>query len=256
LALRRPRLGLPRFRVPNTRTGALLVAGGLTIAGFGLGLLVLIVLPAFSSGNGLFALLRRGGPPLVLDARVGLPPQPTTTSRRERPELWLTPVANLAFPSLVPPDGRSRGAATVTYVPDRSPKVLTLPPINDFLGRPAISAVVSFASEDEPATPGPYRPDPAEPTQVTVAAVTTDAGPAMSGCVLALRGDRLQATAAFGLARTDECQTGKLRLTENAVLDFSITFDLLPNFRSRDGAWRAGGVFGRTSITVNAGSGG
>ncbi|HEV8634518.1 MAG TPA: hypothetical protein VG370_09825 [Chloroflexota bacterium] len=233
----RPRrlFGGLRLRFPNTRFGALLVAAILTVAGFGIGVGLIAVVPAL-----------RSGPPSRIDPRSRLPQTIRSAAPTSpRPDAWQTPVANASFPENAPEDASGAGGAT--YEPSQGGPVLALPSILDAIGRPVVAVTVVLDQDDDPLTPAPVRPDRNEPTQLTV--VAHPAGElAPSGCTLAFREGRLRAVATLGAATIEECEQGVVRLADGGGLDFWLRYDKLPNRRSRDGAWREGAVFGRTSV--------
>jgi hypothetical protein len=232
---RRPFGGL-RLRFPNTRSGALLVAAILTVIGFSIGVGLIAVVPALTSGS----------PPPRVDARSRLP-QTLQAAKppNYRPDAWRTPVANASFPEDAPAD--PAGASQATYEPSQGRPVLALPSVRDAVGRPVVAVTVVLDQDDDPLTPGPLRPDLSEPTQLTVVAHPPGESPP-SGCTLAFRDDRLRTVATLGAATIDECERGVVRLPDGGGLDFWLRYDKLPNRRSRDGAWREGAVFGRTSV--------
>src|SRR5436309_2966315 len=81
--------------------------------------------------------------------------------------------------------------------------------------------VVSLSTDDDTRTPGPLRAMSGEPTQLTVAA--TAAGTQQpDGCVLAVRGQGLQAVGALGAATPESCQQGKLQLRDGSELTFVV----------------------------------
>lgn len=239
-----------RVRVPNTRLGALVVVLCLLSAGFAIGVGLLVVVPMVRSGQGIFALLNRGARPPA-DVRSRLPSQLQATPLPERPELWLTPVGSLAFPSVGAFGDLSGavGSASVTYDPRVTNPVLALPPIRDALGRPVVSALVTFGADDAPATPGPNQPSAVEATQLTLGA-SVGSNAQLDACVLAMREGVLQAVEGIGVATVADCRSGTLRLASGGALSFAVQYDKLPNFRARDGIWRAGGVLGKTVVRV------
>ena len=83
---------------------------------------------------------------------------------------------------------------------------------------------------------------------MTVTAIGADGK--VSGCVVSLRGEALQATRATGSASVGECRDGGVRLPSGEVVSFAVTYQPLPNHRTRDGAWRSGSVFGRAEVRL------
>ena len=61
-----------RLRIPNTGSGAALVASGLAGAGFLIGVMLIIVLPMAESGTGVFKFFARGKD-AALDSRLRQP---------------------------------------------------------------------------------------------------------------------------------------------------------------------------------------
>jgi hypothetical protein len=232
---RRGLLGGLRLRFPNTRSGALLVAAILTVLGFSVGVGLIAVVPALAPA-----------PPPRVDARSRLPQTlQAVKPPNYRPDAWQTPVANATFPEDAPAD--NAGASQATYEPSQDRPVLALPSVRDAVGRPVVAVTVVLDQDDDPLTPGPVRPDESEPTELTVVAHPPGESPP-SGCTLAFRDDRLRTVATLGTATVDECERGLVRLPDGGGLDFWLRYDKLPNRRSRDGAWREGAVFGRTSV--------
>lgn len=234
----------PRLRIPNTRMGAALVAGAIAAAGFALGVGFLVVVPLLRSGSA-------AQPPTNADRRTRILAPRLPTPLPGRPELWLTPVATLAFPSpeqVVELRG-AKGSVSVSYLPGKTQPVLPLPPISDALGRPRVSAFVVFTSNDDPRTPGPLRPQAGEPTQLVIAA-TVALSNGVVGCVLAFDGPDLTALAGLGGAPIDDCRSGTIRIEEVGALAFAVSLDELPNYRALDGSWRPGGVFARTDVRI------
>ena len=137
----------------------------------------------------------------------------------------------------------------MTYQPAANRRVLPLPPIRDALGRTLVAAVASFEAENQPSTPEPLRPSSDEPNQVTLAASAAGADD-IAGCVLAVRGEGIEAIGSLGPATVGGCQGGTIGLSAGGSLAFTLDYELLPNYRSRDGAWRVGGVLGRTIVGV------
>jgi hypothetical protein len=248
------RRGIGRFHLPNSRGGAIALAAVLTALGFTVGLGLLVVGPMARAGQGPFALLGRPAPPPLLDARQRLLVQAAATPEQERPELWQTPVASLVFPSQPDLDALrgSAGAARVLYDPSNPAQrrtVLNVPPIRDAVGRPVVLPIVALSVDDDVRTPGPVRPGEGEPTRLTVVATSPEEG-TPAGCVLALREGALEVTAALGAATDEGCRAGLIRVEGMGALAFALSADLLPNYRSRDGSWREGGVFGRTEVWI------
>jgi hypothetical protein len=247
VAKARPR----RFKLPNTRGGALTLVGGLTLLGFVLGIGLVVLAPMARSGRGPFAFLRRADAPVV-DARRLLAQPSLGQGKSARPELWLTPTGSFSFPSEGAFDATAgaAGAGKVTYSRAVDRRVLPVPPIKDAVGRSSLSVVVTLGQDDDARTPGPIRPDAVEITRVAiVASAPEDADP--SGCVLSVgAATELRATAAFGAAAVADCQAGRLSLPSGSAVSFGVRYDLLPNYRSRDGGWREGGVLGRTEVVV------
>lgn len=226
-------------RLPNTRTGALMAVGALILVGFLVALVLLFVVPR---------LFRPQARPIDPRARAVLVPQPVRTPQGLRPELWVTPTAFVVFPAADAPS-ELRGAPTVTYDPQQPSRELALPPLRDAQGRAVVAGLVSLGADDDPSLAGPHRPDQGEPTRLTVA-LSAVGSEQLAGCVLSIASGTLRATGAIGSARPDECQNGLLRLPTGGAAAFAISGDVLPNYRSRDGAWRPGGVFGRTEVRV------
>jgi hypothetical protein len=248
------RRGTGRFRLPNTRTGAIGLAAILTVIGFTLGIALVVAVPMARGGQGPFALL--GGPPKpqILDQRQRLLVQAAVTPEPERPELWRTPVAGVVFPSQSGvADVRDSGrAARVLYDPANPAlrrSVLNVPPIRDAVGRPVVLPIVALTVDDDVRTPGPMRPGESEPTRLTVAATLPEESTPV-GCVLAIREGDLRITGALGAATDDDCRAGLVRVEGMGTLAFAVAVDVLPNYRSRDGSWREGGVFGRTEVWI------
>lgn len=239
-----------RLKLPRTRTGAAAVVAGLVILGFGLGAMLLVVVPLVRSGQGPLAWLAPRQSRVPVDSRVFGQFRPPPTPQSLRPELWLTPVGTFAFPSEQHfADLRDSGrAVSATAQPGRNQQVLSLPPISDATGRSLVVPLIAFSTENAMPTPDPARPSPAEPTQITIAATRTGSQ-AVAGCVLALQGEVLRAVVSMGSAVLEECQNGVVRLGEaEGSLIFALEYEPLPNFQSRSGAWFTGGVLGRTRV--------
>lgn len=244
-----------RLRLPNTRFGAIGAVAALTVVGFLIGIILIVVAPMVRAGRGPFALLKRGDPPAVDARRLLSQPSLGAQEKGGRPELWVTPTARVAFPSDSTFAALSGGAGVgkVTYTRAQDRRILPVPPIKDALGRASLAVVVTMGQEDDARTPGPYRPDAVEVTQLTIAA-SAPGQVEPSGCVLTIAGaSELRATGAFGAAEVGACQGGRLGLPSNGAIGFAVRYDLLPNYRGRDGVWRDGGVFGRTEVVVAAG---
>jgi hypothetical protein len=244
-----------RLRLPNTRTGAIALAAVLTAVGFTLGMALLVVVPMVRARQGPFVLL--GGPakPPVMDARQRLLVQAAMTPEPERPELWRTPVAGLVFPSQ-PAVAEVRDSARTGRVlydpakPGLRRSVLTVPPIRDAVGRPVVLPIVALTTDDDVRTPGPLRPSGVEPTRLTVAAASPEEG-TPTGCVLAIHEGDLRVTGPLGGASLEDCRAGRIRVEGTGTLAFAVAVDMLPNYRTRDGSWREGGVFGRTEVWID-----
>jgi hypothetical protein len=245
-----------RLRLPNTRIGAVGAVAGLTLLGFAIGLALIVIAPMARSGRGPFAFLTRADPPVVDARRLLNQPSLGAQEKGGRPELWLTPTGQLSFPSdaAYTAAANAPGAGKVTYTRTQDRRVLPVPSIKDALGRASLAVVVTMGQEDDPRTPGPFRPDAAEVTQLTIAASAPGVADP-SGCVLTVAGaQELRATGAFGAAEVGACQAGRLGLPSQGAVSFGVKYDLLPNYRSRDGVWREGGVLGRTEVIVAAGA--
>lgn len=244
------RVRLPKIRVPNTRTGALGVAGAIAFAGFLLGMAYIGLVPAARAGQGPLAFLFRASTRHILDARVRNVVAPLPTAGSGRPELWLTPTATIAFPNSdrVNELHTTNGVRGILYQPGRTEQTLAPAPLVNAVGRPIVSVVISFGADQDAVTPGPMRPDGKETSSVTVFAIGD--GPGQSGaCSIAMRQDVLQTVAVSGLATPDDCADGQIRLA-GAVVSYALSTDLLPNHRTRDGTWREGGVLGRSEVYV------
>jgi hypothetical protein len=247
------RLALARFKLQNNRRGALIAVFGLTLLGFLLGIAILVLAPLARSGHGIFAFLYRPGSPVLDARRLGSQPALGARSRDARPELWRTPVALLAFPNdaAFTEVARTSGAARVVYTPTSDRRILPMPAIQDALGRSLLFVVVTVGAEDDTRTPGPYRPDPTEATRLTVLASSQDpTDPA--GCILTLGpSSELKATGTLGGVDLSHCQAGRIPVSDQEAVAFRVRYDLLPNYRGRDGAWRTGGVLGRTEVVAS-----
>jgi hypothetical protein len=232
------RLRLPRL--PNTRGGATIAVLGLMAVGFAIALVLLLIVPGI-----------RRSESRVADARAKAIVQPlrAPTVASERPELWATPTATLVFPSENLETELLGGSTGVVYEPVLQIRQLPLPPLTDAQGRAVVAGLVTLGTDDEAATPGPFRPDSVEPTRLTVA-LSPAGGQQLAGCVLAVTSGTLRAVGAIGPSQREECQEGMLRLPTGGVATFTVRYDLLPYYRSRDGAWRDGGVLGRTEVRV------
>jgi hypothetical protein len=235
--------GLKRFRlprIPNTRTGAAMAVVSLLALGFLFASVLLLLVPG----------LRRADARTV-DARARAIShlQRTPTVASERPDLWITPTATVVFPIEASGGGLGAGSVQVVYEPKLPVRQLPLPPFTDAQGRAVVAGLVTLGVDNELQTPGPLRPDLVEPTRLTIA-LSSVGGDRIAGCMLSIATGSLRAVAALGPSQTDECQAGLLRLPGGGEANFTVRFDLLPNYRSRDGAWREGGVFGRTEVHV------
>lgn len=230
-----------RFRIPNTHLAAAGVAGALALVGFGIGVLLLVGVP----------MVRSGQARVVADTRLRLSSQPQlpTTVASLRPELWRTPVARQAFPSTASHATLSDAPTSVRvlYDPDRTRRIVPAPPIIDALGRSRLAVVLSWDADDDPLTPGPIRPDESDPTRLSIV-INGPADGGLTGCSLAVRPDGLQVSG-LGQQPDEACQEGVVRLS-SGVLRFAVLFDQLPNYRARDGSWRAGGAFGRSDVRL------
>jgi hypothetical protein len=231
------RLRLPR--IPNTRTGAAIAVFGLVGVGVLIALVLLLLVPG----------LRRSEA-MTVDARARaiVQPQRPPTVTSERPELWVTPTATLTFPS-EEAEAELRNSASVVYAPALQSRQLPLPPLLDAQGRAIVAGLVTLGTDEDALTPGPFRPEAAEPTRLTVS-LSAAGSEQLAGCVMAVTSGTLHAVGAIGPSLAEECETGLLRLPSGSTAAFAVRFELLPNYRSRDGAWREGGVFGRTEVRV------
>jgi hypothetical protein len=255
---RKPRIpGILRNRIPNTRGGAAIVAGGLLALGFAFGATLLLAAPMVQGREGVFALLGSPASRAAFDPRLLQPakPRPLEVRRHSRPNLWQTPVAERAFPSEghVEAIRSAVGVTSAVYEPATA-QWFTLPnPIRDATGRSKIVPTVSLGVASKPTVAGPLRPDDTEPTQVTVAAIV--AGEQLvPSCILAYGPDALEVLGASEPATVEGCLAGEISLPGGDLLNFAVRYDELPNYRARDGAWRIGGVFGRTEVWVAPGS--
>jgi hypothetical protein len=239
-----------RLRLPNSRGAAILVAAGLALLGFGVGLTFLVLAPMARSGQGVFSFLKRSQTRLIFDARLrpsSQPPLPTLTPAR--PELWQTPVADLAFPS---PDqwdelNNAAGSVEARYVPNRTQRVLATPPILDALKRPVIAAVVAFGADADDSLPGPRRPDASDATRLTISANGVGDS-ALLGCVLTVKDGGIKLASALGDHPLAACQQGIIRVSDSTAISFAVSTEILPNYRARDGVWQQGGAFGQTRV--------
>lgn len=237
------------LRLPNTRRAAVMAALGLALVGFAFGALLLLAAPMIRAGQGPFAFFKSR--PRVADREIRAAAI-VVTPQSQRPELWQTPIAALAFPS---PDRliaqqRAPGAVRSTYEPSKGTRVLPVRPIRDAIGRPVVSAVVTLTNDDDPDATDPVRPDMVEPTQLAIVAAGGSLARSAS-CVLSMRGDALQATGAVGEVTTEDCRAGVIPLGNGKQLSFAVDYKLLPNHLLRNGAWREGGVLGRTDVWVS-----
>jgi hypothetical protein len=230
-------LRLRLARIPNTRRGAITVALIVGVAGFLIGIGLILLRPLLRGSQN--AAIRRALPAV----------QMTVVPGNDRPQQWLTPVALLAFPSpLDYAQVASRpGFVGVRYDPNLDTRILPLAPIRDAAGRPSIAAVVTLGVDEDPERPGPLRPRTAEPTRLTFSA-TTATSEGLHACVYSIRERQLAATGSSGAAALDECARGVLRVGDSAALKMAAEYEVLPHYRSRDGAWREGAVIGRASI--------
>src|SRR5687767_9441281 len=89
--------GRPRLQLPSSRGGAALIAAGLAVIGFSLGIALLFLLPMARAGQGPFGFLGRFNRPPP--SKFGQLAPAATPIGEGRPELWRTPTANVSFPS-------------------------------------------------------------------------------------------------------------------------------------------------------------
>lgn len=230
-----------------------MAVAGLIVLGFGLGIALLILAPMIRAGRGPFAFLNRPGSQVLDARRLGAQPAQAVPTRVARPELWRTPVALMAFPNdqAFTQVASAPGAVRVVYQPDRSGRVIPLPAIQDALGRSLLFVVATLGADDDTRTPGPFRPDPLEVTEVTLLASGQTDGGDPSGCLLSLGGAKeLRTTGTLGSATIGDCQEGTIPMPGGQAVAFRLRYDMLPNYRGQDGAWRDGGVLGRTEIVA------